>query len=194
MFGEIKPNSYSASFGHRGNNMSVAYQVFHKQSISLHNEFAEASSIALQLKNYLSSEEVCTEISQCHKLNATSQQIQAIIHEEVEHLGFQSEKRGLFLDYKIAALRPDFYRPLGKSGIILEVERGKTLTNNMDLLDLWKCHVCAHADFLYLIVPVERRSENRTVIRAFDGVLRRLSTFFEPRNYVNVEAVFVFGY
>ena len=64
----------------------------------------------------------------------------------------------------------------------------------MDLLDLWKCHVCAHADFLYLIVPVERRSENGAVTKAFDNVVRRLSTFFEPQNYVNVEAAFVFGY
>jgi hypothetical protein len=64
----------------------------------------------------------------------------------------------------------------------------------MDLLDLWKCHLCSYADFLYLIVPVERRSWDGKVIRAFDGVSRRLSTFFEPRNYVNVEAVFIFGY
>jgi hypothetical protein len=172
----------------------MVYQAFQKQHISFHNEFIEVSSIALQLKDYLSSEEVRTKISQCHKLNATSQQIQAILNKEVERLGFQSEKRGLFSDYKVAALRPDFYRRVGKSGIILEVERGKTLTNNMDLLDLWKCHVCAHADFLFLIVPMERRSENGTSIKAFDGVLRRLSTFFEPRNYVNVEAAFVFGY
>ena len=82
----------------------------------------------------------------------------------------------------MAALRPDFYRPLGKSGIILEVERGKILANNMDLLDLWKCHVCAQADFLYLIVPVERQSEKGRVTKAFDSVLRRLSTFFEPSN------------
>jgi hypothetical protein len=174
--------------------MSVAYEVFQKQSISLQSEFQEAKSIALQLKNYLSSEVICDEIGQCHKLNATSQQIQAIINNEVVRLGFQSEKKGLFSNYSVAALRPDFYRPVGDSGIILEVERGKTLTNNMDLLDLWKCHICAQADFLFLIVPIERPSENRRVIRAFDGVLRRLSTFFEPRNYVNVEAVFVFGY
>jgi hypothetical protein len=174
--------------------MGVAYQVFHKQSISLLHEFAEASSLASQLKNHLSSEKVCAEISQCHKLNATSHQIQAILNEEVQRLGFQSEKRGLFRDYQVAPLRPDFYRPVGKSGIILEVERGKTLTNNMDLLDLWKCHLCANADFLFLIVPVERPSWDGKVIKAFDGVVRRLSTFFEPRNYVNVEAAYIFGY
>jgi hypothetical protein len=106
--------------------MSVAYQVFHKHPVSLHNEFSEASSIALQLKDYLSSERVCAEINKCHKLHATSQQIQAVINDEVQRLGFQSEKRGLLQDYQVAALRPDYYRPVGKSGIILEVERGKT--------------------------------------------------------------------
>jgi len=172
----------------------MAYQVFYKQPISLNDEFVEASSIALQLKDYLSSEDVCAEISQCHKLNASSQQIQTIIHKELTRLGFQSEKRGLFSNYGVAALRPDFYRPVGKSGIILEVERGKILANNMDSLDLWKCHVCAYADFLYLIVPVERQSEKRGATKAFDNVARRLSTFFESHNYVNVEAAFVFGY
>ncbi|MCI0489456.1 MAG: hypothetical protein L0229_22920 [Blastocatellia bacterium] len=174
--------------------MSNAYQVFYKEPINLENEFTEALSLATHLMDYLSSETVREEISRCHQLNATSQQIQSIIHEEVQRLGFQSEKRGLFQDYQVAALRPDFYRPVGKSGIILEVERGKTITNNMDLLDIWKCHVCAHADFLFLIVPVERRSANGTFIKAFDSVVRRLSTFFEPRNYINVEAAFVFGY
>ena len=174
--------------------MSIEYRIFHKDPIILTDEFAHAQSIALQIKNYLSSEKIQAEINESHKLNATSQQIQAIIQKEIERLGFQSEKKGLFADYKVTALRPDFYLPLGKSGVILEVERGKTITNNMDLLDIWKCHVCNHADFLYLIVPKERRSENGAVIKAFDNVVRRLSTFFEPKNYVNVEAVFIFGY
>jgi hypothetical protein len=170
------------------------YQIFHKQIIRLSDEFAVASLLADQLKDHLGSEKVCAEISQHHKLNATSHQIQAILNEEVLSLGFQSEKRGLFRGYKVAALRPDFYRPIGQSGIILEVERGKTLANNMDLLDLWKCHLCAHADFLFLIVPVARPSLNGKTLKVFDGVVRRLSTFFEPQNYVNVEAVFIFGY
>ena len=77
---------------------------------------------------------------------------------------------------------------------MLEIERGKTITNNMDLLDMWKCHLCPSADFLFLVVPNERPSENGQVIRAFESAARRLSTFFEPQNYVNVEAVYLFGY
>jgi hypothetical protein len=174
--------------------MSKPYQFFHKQPLKLNSEFIEASSIASQLKDYLNSEKVRTEISQHHKLNATSQEIQSILHKEVERLGFQSEKKGLFADYPVTALRPDFYRPVGKSGIILEVERGKTLPNNMDLLDLWKCHICTYADFLYLIVPVERQRGSVKASKTFDKVVQRMSTFFEPRNYINIEAVFIFGY
>lgn len=83
---------------------------------------------------------------------------------------------------------------VGDTGILLEVERGKAITNNMDLLDLWKCHICDNARFLFLIVPVERPSENKRKIRAFHDAGRRLAPFFLRQNYVNVDAVFLFGY
>ena len=38
----------------------------------------------------------------------------------------------------------------------MEVERGKTVLNNMDLLDVWKCHICESANYLFLIVPQMR--------------------------------------
>ena len=50
-----------------------------------------------------------------------------------------------------------YYLDLDETGIILEVERGKTTINNMDLLDFWKCHICVHAHYLILVVPVELR-------------------------------------
>ena len=63
--------------------------------------------------------------------------------------------------------------PLADTGIILEVERGKTTINNMDLLDFWKCHICAHADYLFLMVPRELRqnptmSPRREYVRTSD--------------------------
>lgn len=140
------------------------------------------------------SESVRGATQKVHTLGSKSHEIQAVLQADIERLGFQNERRGLFADYAVSGLRPDFYRPLNGSGIIAEVERGKTITNNMDLLDLWKCHVCAKADFLFLIVPVERVSARGGAIRAFDAAERRLRTFFEPRNYVNVDAVFLFGY
>jgi hypothetical protein len=87
----------------------AAYHVLHKNPLTLPNEFAEASALALQLRDYLRTPTICAEIANCHKLHASSQQIQAVVHTEVERLGFQSEKTGLFGTYKVSALRPDFY-------------------------------------------------------------------------------------
>jgi hypothetical protein len=64
----------------------------------------------------------------------------------------------------------------------------------MDLLDLWKCHICEHASYLFLIVPQERPSQNGSIMWHFKSAQKRLATFFEPKNHVNVDAVFLFGY
>jgi hypothetical protein len=102
---------------------------------------------------------------------------------------------GLFAAYKTSALRPDFYRPVGESGILLEVERGKTTINNMDLLDFWKCHLCEHADYLFLMVPQElRQNPSMSPRREYATVVRRLESFFVPGNYTNVRGLVVFGY
>lgn len=160
----------------------------------MESRFEEASGLASRLRNLMESDAIYSAIQRVHRLGGKSQEIQAALEADLEALGFKSERRGLFAEYAVSSLRPDFYRPLNDSGILVEVERGKTITNNMDLLDLWKCHLCTKADFLFLIVPVARVSENGTAIKAFDSVSRRLATFFEPPNYVNVEAVFLFGY
>jgi hypothetical protein len=93
------------------------------------------------------------------------------------------------------ALRPDYFLPIGDSGVILEVERGKTTTNNMDLLDFWKCHICRVASYLFLLVPQSlQHNERMTPKKEFRTVQRRLSQFFEPGHYTNVRALCLFGY
>jgi hypothetical protein len=88
--------------------------------------------------------------------------VQEVLLEKAAELGFTSEKQGLFEEYATSGLRPDYYKPFGdRSGILLEVERGKTTINNMDLLDLWKCHICPEADVLFLFVPIELRQTRR---------------------------------
>jgi hypothetical protein len=144
--------------------MATAFRVLTKQTARRAEEGAEVSSIAEQLRDYMTGESVCSAIRRCHQLHGTSQQIQEVLNDKLLQLGFHNEKRGLFSNYPVASLRPDFYRKVGTSGILLEIERGKTITNNMDLLDLWKCHLCSTADFLFLVVPNERPSENGQVI------------------------------
>ena len=96
---------------------------------------------------------------------------------------------------KTSGLRPDYYLKVENSGILLEVERGKTIMNNMDLLDLWKCHICKEADYLFLLVPskLSHNSESNTY-NTFKKVVDRVSPFFQENNYTNVKALFVFGY
>lgn len=155
---------------------------------------ARAREIAESFRVGLDTEEVRAGIAEKHQFGASSHEIQSLVLPLATALGFESEKRGLFKDYTVASLRPDYYLPLEGSGILLEVERGKTTTNNMDLLDLWKCHICPNADYLFLLVPQARPSANGTVMHHFRDVSRRLETFFRPGNYVNVDGVFLFGY
>lgn len=125
-----------------------------------------------------------------------SQAVQAIVAEEMARLGFRDEAKGLFEEYPVRSLRPDYYKPLGDgTGILFEVEKGKTLRNNMDLLDLWKTHLCAHAHHLWLMVPQATIARTgRVRERPYPAVLKRLSTFFAPRTEVDVRSCSVFGY
>jgi hypothetical protein len=175
--------------------VDVKYEKFSKEHGKFPNELKQVSLIAEQLRAYLETELVCIAIREVHKLHGSSQQVQSLLKDKLSELDFKSEKKGLFKEYKVPSLRPDFYREVGNSGILVEIERGKTIANNMDLLDIWKCHLCTQADFLFLVVPCERKNNKGQVTRTFDRVSKRMKTFFEPsNNYVNVEAVYLFGY
>jgi len=114
---------------------------------------------------------------------------------QARELGFVNESRGLFQGYDNKAVRPDYYRPVGDSGILLEVERGKTTINNMDFLDFWKCHLCEQANYLFLMVPQAlRQNESMAPRHEFNAVVKRLGSFFVPRNYTNVRGLIIFGY
>ena len=174
--------------------MAIEYLVLNKKGIERDDSFLLVADVATKLREYLDRSDIQSTIRDRHVLGASSAAIQSVILPKAIELGFQSEKKGLFAGYEVAGLRPDYYRPVGPNGILLEVERGKTTTNNMDLLDLWKCHICDRASYLFLVVPRERPSANGTVLRHFKQVSRRLGTFFDPKNYVNVDAVHLFGY
>jgi len=140
----------------------------------------------------VSSEETRLALAEIAPIGGTSHQVDELIGPHARALGFESQRTGLFAGYPVV-LRPDWYRPFGHSGILLEVERGKTVTNNMDLLDLWKCHICREAEHLFLVVPMHvQRTKGREGV--FERVVNRLGTFFVAGNDVNVKSVAVFGY
>ena len=117
--------------------------------------------------------------------------INEIFQNFYQKLGFSSEKEKLFEKYESKKLRPDFYKKVGKTGILMEVEKGKTVTNNMDLLDLWKCHICSEANHLFLIIPIRDEAKGLNI---FDTVCKRMSSFFVKENYLNINSLVIFGY
>ncbi len=172
----------------------IKVAVHRKYSQKSPDTFSQVQRLARDFLERLSSAEMQAAIEKAHKLGESSTAIQKAIESTVEAMGFESEKRNLFSQLEVPALRPDFFRKVGDTGVLLEVERGKTLANNMDLLDLWKCHICSHADYLFLLVPQKRATTSGRYGYPFKHVCSRLGTFFTETNYVNVEAVFIFGY
>jgi hypothetical protein len=156
------------------------------------SQLKEVRSTARHLRDALAGSGVSKALGRIAPIGGTSHAVDAIVRPVAESLGFTSQKDDLFLEYPIR-LRPDWYRRVGRSGILLEVERGKTLANNMDLLDLWKCHICREADHLFLVVPLKVQRTN-SVENVYSRVVNRMETFMEPENRVNVVSIAVLGY
>lgn len=90
-------------------------------------------------------------------------------------LGFADESKGLFEGYKNRAVRPDYYLPVGDTGILLEVERGKTTINNMDFLDFRKLK-CRPSKGLFTLELVGARPTDQRwddVLKALGGLRKR---------------------
>ena len=94
-------------------------------------------------------------------------------------------------------VRPDsIFRLERGRGILAEVERGGTTTNNHDLKDFWKTHIAPDAQHLFLVVPHANWSAaGKARERPFVPVSQRLGAFFgDERREVDVVSVHIFGY
>lgn len=138
------------------------------------------------------------EIAELHVHGAKSKAIQdhfAILLRE--ELGFGEEVVLTPQSGLVTQARPDFFFELTDGrGIIAEVERGGTITNNHDLKDLWKAHIAPDAHHLFLIVPHNNwKGDGAPRERPFQTVARRLGAFFgDPRREIDVLSVHVFAY
>ena len=173
----------------------VNFHVLSRVDLTSTSDFREVSKLANSVLEILNKKSVKDVISKAHVFGASSHTIQKAILPQVLELGFSSEKKQLFSEYKVGGLRPDYYKPLSKGGILFEVERGKTIANNMDLLDVWKTHICKEANHLFLLVPNIRVSKNLNEAKIFPSVKNRLETFFnENISAIDVDSVHLFGY
>ena len=168
---------------------------FAQQAVIGTDEYAVVLAFADSLFGHLATAEATALILEANQPGRSSADVQSVFVDHALALGFTSEAKGLFADSLSSALRPDYYLPLGGTGILLEVERGKTTINNMDLLDFWKCHICVHAHYLILLVPTQlRQNPTMSPRNEFNSVRKRLSSFFDEQNYTNVRGLFLFGY
>ena len=178
--------------------MEIKHQRFARKALTPAEtaELERVDALALQLQAHLNSR--ATEIDLVHIHRAQSSAVQSIVSSLLrEHLGFREEVVLTPSDGFVTHARPDFVYSLGPGrGIIAEVERGGTTTNNHDLKDLWKTHIAPDAQHLFLVVPNANWNETGAAREhPYARVLVRLGSFFgDPRREVDVVSVHVFGY
>ena len=173
----------------------VNFHVLSRVDLTSTPDFREVTKLANSVLEILNNKSVKDAIAKAHVFGASSHTIQKAILPQMLELGFSSEKKQLFSDYKVGGLRPDYYKQLATGGILFEVERGKTIANNMDLLDIWKTHICKEANHLFLLVPNIRVSKNLNEAKIFPSVKNRIETFFsENISAIDVDSVHLFGY
>ncbi len=159
-------------------------------------ELAVVDALAARLSHHLESR--TAEIDVVHVHGAGSSAVQRIVAELLrDSLGFGEEVVLTPQDGLVTRARPDFFYRLGPDrGVLAEVERGGTTTNNHDLKDFWKAHVSPDAQHLFLVVPMANWAAGGAAReRPFVRVARRLGAFFgDERREVDVLSAHVFGY
>ncbi|HVU72681.1 MAG TPA: hypothetical protein VHE83_06955 [Mycobacteriales bacterium] len=159
-------------------------------------ELVVVDDLARQLRTHL--EAASDEIDAVHVHGAGSSAVQTIVSRLLrDEVGFHEEQVMTRVDGWDSLNRPDFIYKLGPGrGILAEVERGGTTTNNHDLKDFWKTHLAPDAQHLFLIVPRANFSaDGYARERPFALVKRRIGGFFgDPRREVDVLSAHVFGY
>ena len=174
------------------------YKKFIQDGYEGTEEWKKVEVIFEKLLKFLSDDHVIKEIQKVHIPKGKSQDIEKIIVRYAEQLGFTSNKKNLFKDYAVSKLRPDYFMPIGKTGILIEVERGQTSQNNNALKDLWKAHICKEADYLFIFVPMilkqNVKDPDKVSGKPFNETVNRLSTFFDKDNYTNVRGLIIYGY
>ncbi|WP_377325935.1 hypothetical protein ACFJIY_12295 [Pimelobacter simplex] len=159
-------------------------------------ELAAVDSLAEQLLAHIV--DTAEAIAALHMHGAPSKAIQTHFATLLRNdLGFGEEVVLTPQSGLVTQARPDFFFELADGrGVIAEVERGGTITNNHDLKDLWKAHVAPDAHHLFLIVPRNNWKEDGSPReRPFQVVSRRLGAFFgDPRREIDVLSVHVFAY
>lgn len=178
--------------------MEVRHQRFVRHALTPEEavEVERVDALAGHLHAHLDANSAEIDVVHVHK--AQSRAVQEIVGSLLrEELGFREEVVLTPEEGFVTHARPDFVFTLGhRRGILAEVERGGTVTNNHDLKDLWKTHIALDAQHLFLIVPNANWNQvGQPRERPYTRVIHRLASFFgDHRREIDVVTVHVFGY
>lgn len=154
------------------------------------------NSLAAQLLAHLDSSADAVKLAHVH--GAGSSAIQGLVSTLLtDRLSFREEVVLTPEEGFVTRARPDFYFELEPGrGVLAEVERGGTVTNNHDLKDIWKTHIAPDAQHLFLVVPESNwRADGSPRERPFPLVAHRMAAFFgDERREIDVLSVHIFGY
>lgn len=162
-------------------------------------DIARVEQIATELVAEL--ERVSDQIDQVHRWRAKSDDIQALFFPWLaERYTVSVEKTEGFEDTATKRNRPDAQIWLDETGsrrVLVDVERGGTVTNGHDLKDLWKAHLSPLTQHLFMVVPnsIEDEDGKPRSDQAFLRCSARLGSFFKSRRTeVDVWSLHLFGY
>jgi hypothetical protein len=176
----------------------VEYARFQRHSTSEFEdqELSRVDRLAGALRRSL--ESIAEQIVAVHIHNAQSKDVQELVADRLRlDLAFAEERILDPQDGFVSRARPDWYFDLGAGrGVLAEVERGGTVNNNHDLKDMWKAHMAAEAQHLFLIVPISNWNKDGSAReRPFKRVSARIGAFFgHERREIDVLSAHIFGY
>lgn len=174
------------------------YTRFVRRSVTAaeRRELVRVDQLAAQVASSLNS--IAEMIVRVHVHNAPSKVVQELVAERLRSdLSFAEERILDPQDGFVSRARPDIYFDLGSGrGILAEVERGGTVTNNHDLKDMWKTHMAREAQHLFLVVPMSNANRAGTSReKPYLRVTSRIGAFFgDERREVDVLSAHIFGY
>jgi hypothetical protein len=168
------------------NQMAIAERVLDKYKDT--SDWKNVLLVAKDIDKFITDNQL--EIDSCNQPGHSSRVIEKLFENILEKHEFVHEPKK---EYPDQLLRPDFVNRRLKT--IIEVERGKILNNNMDMLDFWKTHIHEECRYLILIVPkILRHSDKTSPEKPFDRVKARLFLFFKDNNSTNVYGLIIIGY
>ena len=150
-------------------------------------EWISVTEVAALLEDFIKNNQ--EKIDELNMPGNSSHGIEKIFEPILVGLEFSHEPSS---EYPDRPLCPDFVNQ--KLGIIVEVERGKILQNNMDMLDFWKTHIHKECRYLILLVPKVLAHSEKSREKPFERVKKRLGPFFEKTNETNVRGLVLLGY